>query len=111
VLVKVAFVDEKTGVMPDMSARVSFLSGEIDKNAIKTPPKTIVPSEAITTRSGAKVVFVLDDGKARLTPIQLGAAFGSGFEVARGPGPGTRVVKNPPPDLSDGQPLKERTAE
>jgi RND family efflux transporter MFP subunit len=111
VLVKVAFVDEKTGVMPDMSARVSFLSGEIDKNAIKTPPKTIVPSEAITTRSGAKVVFVLDDGKARLTPIQLGPAFGSGFEVARGPGPGTRVVKNPPPDLSDGQPLKERTAE
>jgi RND family efflux transporter MFP subunit len=111
VLVKVAFVDEKTGVMPDMSARVSFLSGEIDKNAIKTPPKTIVPSEAITTRSGAKVVFVLDDGKARLSPIQLGPAFGSGFEVARGPGPGTRVVKNPPADLRDGQPLKERTAE
>ncbi|MFZ5890802.1 MAG: efflux RND transporter periplasmic adaptor subunit [Myxococcota bacterium] len=111
VLVKVAFVDEKTGVMPDMSARVSFLSGEVDKEAIKAPPKVIVPGEAITTVSGSKAVFVIDDGKARLTPIALGPAFGSGFEVTRGPSPGTKVVKNPPPGLTDGQPLKERTGD
>jgi multidrug efflux pump subunit AcrA (membrane-fusion protein) len=109
VLVKVAFVDEKTGVMPDMSARVSFLTGELDKNAIKAPPKTIVPSEAIASVAGGKVVFVVDDGKVRLTPIQLGPAFGSGFELTRGPTPGTRLVKNPPADLADGQPIKERT--
>lgn len=111
VLVKVAFVDEKTGVMPDMSARVSFLTGEIDKNAIKAPPKVIVPSEAITTVGGAKAVYVIDDGKARLATIQLGPAFGTGFELTRGPRPGTRVVKSPPADLTDGQPLKERTAD
>ena len=111
VLVKVAFVDEKTGVMPDMSARVSFLNGEIDKNAIKTPPKVIVPSEAVANVNGAKAVYVIDDGKVRLTPVQLGPAFGSGFELTRGPTPGTRLVKSPPADLADGQAVKERTAD
>jgi RND family efflux transporter MFP subunit len=111
VLVKVAFVDEKTGVLPDMSARVSFLSSELDAAAAKAPPKTIVPSEAIVTQGGAKLVYVVDDGKVRATAVTLGAAFGSGFELTRGPSAGTRVVKSPPPGLADGQPIKERTQE
>jgi multidrug efflux pump subunit AcrA (membrane-fusion protein) len=111
VLVKVEFVDEKTGVLPDMSARVSFLSSELDAAAAKAPPKTIVPNEAVVTQGGAKLVYVVDDGKVRATPVTLGPAFGSGFELARGPTPGTRVVKNPSPDLADGQPIKERTQE
>lgn len=111
VLVKVSFVDEKTGVLPDMSARVSFLSSELDAAAAKVPPKTIVPSEAIVDAGGGKLVYVVEDGKVRSTPVTLGPAFGSGFEVARGPTPGTRVVKSPPADLADGQAIKERTQE
>jgi HlyD family secretion protein len=111
VLVKVAFVDEKTGVLPDMSARVSFLANELDAAAAKVPPKTIVPSEALVSQGGGKLVYVIDDGKVRATPVTLGPAFGSGFEVTRGPTPGTRVVKNPPDGLADGQPIKERTQE
>lgn len=111
VLVKVAFVDEKTDVLPDMSARVSFLTSELDAEAAKKPPKTIVPGDALTERAGAKLVFVVDDGKARATPVTLGAAFGSGFELVRGPAPGTRIVKEPPAGLADGQPIKERTEE
>lgn len=111
VLVKVAFVDEKTGVLPDMSARVSFLANEVDAEAAKKPPKTIVPSDALVERGGAKVVFVIEDSKARATPVTLGAAFGSGFELVRGPAPGTRLVKNPPAELADGQPIKEKSEE
>jgi RND family efflux transporter MFP subunit len=111
VLVKVAFVDEKTGVIPDMSARVSFLTSELDAEAIKAKPKTVVPSNGIASVGGAKVVYVVDDGKVRVTPVTLGPAFGSGFELTRGPPPGTRIVKNPPPGLADGQPIKERTEE
>jgi HlyD family secretion protein len=109
VVVKVAFVDEKDGVLPDMSARVSFLSGELDKDAIKAPPKIIVPSAAIADRNGAKVVFVIDDGVVHMIPVTLGPAFGGGFELTRGPRPGTHVVKNPPAELGDGQRIKERT--
>jgi HlyD family secretion protein len=108
VVVKVAFVDDREGVLPDLAARVSFLSSELDKAELKQPPKTIVPSDAIATLGGVKVVYVVDDGKVRATPIELGPAFGSGFEVARGPGAGTKLVKSPPAGLADGQRIKEK---
>lgn len=108
VVVKVAFVDDREGVLPDMAARVSFLSSELDQAQLKQPPKTIVPSDAIATLGGVKVVYVVDDGKVRATPIELGPAFGSGFEVARGPGAGTKLVKSPPAGLADGQRIKEK---
>jgi RND family efflux transporter MFP subunit len=110
VTVKVAFVDDREGVLPDMAARVSFLSSELDKAELKAPPKTIIPGEAVATRNGAKVAFVLEDGRLRLVPIELGPAFGSGFELKRGPGPGTRLVKNPAETLTDGQSVKEKSA-
>ena len=109
VTVKVAFVDENEGVLPDMAARVSFLSGELDKEAMKQPPKTIVPGGAVSTLNGSKVVYVVTEGVVRITPVTLGAPFGSGFEVTRGPAPGTRIVNSPPPNLADGQKIKERT--
>ena len=109
VVVKVKFVDETTGVLPDMSARVSFLSGELDAAAVKEPPKLIIPGSAIAERGGGKVVFVLEDGRVRMIPIEIGKPFGDGFELLRGPKPGTRVVAKPGPDLVDGQQVKERT--
>ena len=110
VTVKVAFVDDREGVLPDMAARVSFLSSELDKAELKAPPKTIIPGEAVTTRNGAKVAFVLEDGRLRLVPIELGPSFGSGFELKRGPPPGTRLVKTPAETLVDGQSVKEKSA-
>jgi RND family efflux transporter MFP subunit len=109
VVVKVKFVDDNTGALPDMSARVSFLSGKLDEKAVKEPPKLIVPASAVVDRAGAKVVFVVEDGRLRMIPVELGPAFGDGFVVKRGPDAGTRVVVQPAPELSDGQQVKERT--
>jgi multidrug efflux pump subunit AcrA (membrane-fusion protein) len=91
VTVKVAFVDDRDGVLPDMAARVSFLSSELDKAELKAPPKTIVPGEAVATRNGAKVVFVVDDGRLRLVPVQVGrlSAAVSSFCADRRPEPGS----------------------
>ncbi|HYJ09597.1 MAG TPA: efflux RND transporter periplasmic adaptor subunit [Polyangiaceae bacterium] len=108
VTVKVAFVDANEGVLPDMSARVSFLTSELDKEAMAAPPKTIVPSTAVVDRQGAKVVFRLEDGVVRMTPITLGPAFGTGFEVQGGISAGVKIVNNPPQELADGQKIKER---
>jgi HlyD family secretion protein len=108
VMVKVAFLDDKEGALPEMSARVSFLSKETDDTAIKAPPKLIVPSSALATRDGAKVVYVVDDGKIRVAPVTLGPPFGSGFELIKGPAAGTRLVKDPKETLADGQGVKER---
>ncbi len=106
--VKVAFVDDREGVIPEMSARVSFLTAELDPAQLKAPPKVIVPGNAVVTVNGNKVVYVLQDGQARMRPIRLGPAFGSGFEVVDGPSPGTKLIKDPPPNLADGQRVKEK---
>ncbi len=106
VIVKVAFVDSADGVLPDMSARVSFLDEPIEEKALEQPPKLVVPGSAIAERAGSKVVFVVDRGKARMVPVQLGAPFGGGFELLQGPRAGTQVVSEPPPELADGQSVK-----
>ena len=111
VTVKVAFVDDRENVLPDMAARVSFLTNELDKAAMQAPPKTIVPGSAIATLAGAKVVYVVEDGKVRATPVELGPAFGGGFELAKGPSPGTKLVNNPPAGLPDGQRVKEKKSD
>jgi RND family efflux transporter MFP subunit len=108
--IKVAFVDENDGVLPDMAARVSFLAGELDKEAMKAPPKTVVPGTAVVDLNGAKVVYRIESGMVRITPVTLGPAFGSGFEVQSGVSSGTRLVNNPPQGLADGQKIKERNA-
>lgn len=108
VIVRVAFADEKDGVLPDMAARVSFLTKELDPAELKQPPKIVVPSAAVVERGGGKVVFVVDDEVVRMVPVKLGAPFGSGFELSDGPRPGTRLVASPPATMADGQRVKEK---
>jgi HlyD family secretion protein len=110
VTVKVAFVDENEGVLPDMAARVSFLTDELDRGTMNAPPKTVIPGSAVVEVSGNKVVYRLEDGRVRMTSVTLGPAFGAGFEVVNGVSAGTKVVSSPPPGLADGQRIKERTA-
>ncbi len=106
VVVKVAFAEDPKGALPDMSARVSFLAKELDQEAMKLPPKNIVPATAVVERQGTRAVFIVENGKARLRPVTLGPSFGTGFEVVSGPAPGTQIVNNPPATLADGQGIK-----
>jgi RND family efflux transporter MFP subunit len=106
--VKVAFVDPLEGVLPDMSARVSFLTKELDEKSLKEPAKLVVPGAAVVDRNGAKVVFVIEGDRVRVKPVQIASPNGSGFELLQGPAAGTRVVRDPPADLADGQLVKEK---
>jgi len=106
VMVKVAFADAAEGVLPDMSARVSFLQKELDEKELATPPKIVVPSSALVERAGGKVVFVVEEERVRMVPVKLGPAFGTGYELVDGPRPGTQVVQTPPETLVDGQKVK-----
>jgi RND family efflux transporter MFP subunit len=106
--VKVAFTDAADGVLPDMSARVSFLSKELDEATMKQPAKKIVPEAAVVDRNNAKVVFVIEGDRVRVKPVQIAAPSAGGFELLEGPAPGTRVVRDPPADLADGQLVKEK---
>ena len=108
--VKVRFDAPPALLRPEMSARVSFLAKKMDEAARKERAKTVVPAGAVQDRAGSKVVFVVEEGKVRAVPVQVGPAFGTGFELLEGPPPGTKIVKQPPPTLADGQSVKEKSS-
>jgi HlyD family secretion protein len=109
VVVKVKFVDPSDGALPNMAAQVSFLSRVPDEQSVKSGPRPVVPRQAVTERDGKKVVFVIEQGRLRMVPVQLGKALGDGFELLRGPGSRARLVSQPGPELVDGQQVTERT--
>ncbi|MYN07654.1 efflux RND transporter periplasmic adaptor subunit [Massilia sp. FT127W] len=101
-LVKVRFIDHDPRVLPDMSAKVAFLSKPVtagDKAAV-----TAVQPSAIATREGKAVVFVVADGKLRQVAVSSGRKVGELVEVG-GVKPGDKVVANPDAKLHDGQPV------
>ena len=97
----------KPEILPDMAARVSFLTATIDPATLDAPPRLTVPAGAVVQRNGRDVVFVLDEGEVRMTPVALGAASADGRELVTKLPPGTKVVLDPPGDLGDGQKVKE----
>ncbi len=108
VVVKVKFVDDAQNVLPEMSARVSFLSKAITDDALKESPKRVVASEAIVDRAGQKVVFAVDSGKLHAFPVKVGPPVGAtAVELLDGPAPGVKVVAKPTADTADGQRIKE----
>ncbi|WP_437587327.1 efflux RND transporter periplasmic adaptor subunit [Sorangium sp. So ce1000] len=106
--VKVKFVGEAKDALPEMSARVSFLAEALSEEAMKEPPKRVVPESAVVERGGAKVVFVVNEGQAKMVPIQVGGPAPGGLELLDGPAPGARLVARPSADLADGQKIKEK---
>jgi RND family efflux transporter MFP subunit len=108
VTVKVRFTDDSRGVLPDMAAKVSFLAKALDEQALKAAPKVVAPADAVATRNGRQVLFTIEDGHARELVVALGPQIGTQVELTSGPGPGTQVIRNPPADLRDGQPVKEK---
>ncbi|MGZ3422753.1 MAG: efflux RND transporter periplasmic adaptor subunit [Polyangiales bacterium] len=108
--VKVKIDGDSSGVLPEMAARVSFLQKKLESAQLAEKPKKIVPSSALVDKAGGKHVFVIDAGKVKLVPVVLGPPFAGGFELVEGPLPGTKIVKDPPKDLADGQAVKEGSA-
>lgn len=108
IVVKVKFTDAAENVLPEMSARVSFLSKAITDAALKEAPKRVVASEAIVERNGQKVVFTVDSGTLHAFPVKVGGPVGgSSVELLDGPAPGVKVVAKPRADTADGQRVKE----
>lgn len=108
VTVKVAFDNPGERVLPDMAARVSFLTERLAPEMEREKPKVIVPAIAIAERDGNKVVFVIEDGAVKMRPVELGDEVGSGFELIDGPPAGANIVREPASTLVDGQKVKQK---
>ncbi|MGZ5584690.1 MAG: efflux RND transporter periplasmic adaptor subunit [Usitatibacter sp.] len=99
-LVKVSFKEKDERVLPDMSAKVAFLSRAPTANERK--PVTAVRTEAIAKRGGKSVVYVLDE-KNVVREVDVGAPqkLGDLMQVANVK-PGDKVALSPPEKLRDG---------
>lgn len=101
VMTKVRFIELDKRVLPEMSAKVNFLSKEAAKNA-GSPPALAVDAAAIAERSGKRVVFVLSGSTAVETPVVAGRSMGRLTEILSGLSSGQTVVLNPPDRLASG---------
>lgn len=99
VLVKVRFRDKDARMLPDMSAKVSFLSRELTVEELK--PRVGLNESALEVKGDQKVVYRLAGDRVRKTVIVTGIQMGDMREVVSGLKPGDRVVLKPQ-GLSDG---------
>ncbi|MFO0666255.1 MAG: efflux RND transporter periplasmic adaptor subunit [Polyangiaceae bacterium] len=106
--VKVRFKEPPKELRPEMSARVSFLSKELSEGELKQGEKIVVPGNAVVSRGADKVVWVVEGDKVRSQVVELGEAIGTGFVVKNGTTSGTKLVRDPPATLTDGQGVKEK---
>jgi len=99
VTVKIRFVETDQRILPEMSAKVAFLSKTVAQS--ENVPHVAVPATAVVDRDGRKVVYVVKGGKAVETPVQPGAAVGDLVQV-NGVRAGDKVVLKPPERVRDG---------
>ena len=95
VLTKVRFKDLDNRVLPEMRAKVNFLSEQKEQSQKNSGPKISVPASAIVTRNGQKVVFVVKGESVTETAVTLGEVMGSRIEIKQGVAPGEKVVIRP----------------
>jgi RND family efflux transporter MFP subunit len=100
VMTKVKFDTIDPRVLPEMSAKVSFLAQEITPDQQR--PLVAVNQDAVVERNGHAVVFVLRDGHAAMVPVTRGAKIGDTIAVEGDVRTGEKAVDKPAPSLADG---------
>jgi RND family efflux transporter MFP subunit len=106
VLTKIKFVERDDRVLPEMSAKVTFLSKASAENIMSSARKIAVSPAAIVNRENQKVAFVVRDGSVTETPVEIAGTLGTLLEVRSGLAEGNQVVLNPPENMAAGMRVK-----
>jgi RND family efflux transporter MFP subunit len=105
VLVKVGFKNYDDRVLPEMSAKVSFLAEqskeEEDQSAVLTAPLS-----AVEDVEGKKIVYIVVDDKAVQKEITTGRLFGNYVEIISGVDEGEKIIDDLNEKIKDGIQVK-----
>ncbi len=104
VMTKVKFDEIDPRVLPEMSAKVSFLSREV--TAEQQKPLLAVNADALVQREGRMVVFVVRDGKAVAVAVTPGQKIGDLTAITGDVTSGEKAVAMPPGSLATGALVK-----
>jgi len=105
VMVKVRFVDKDPRVLPEMSAKVAFLSKAVSPEEEKS--RTTINPAAVVSRNNKSTVFVIQGGQVEEQEISTSGKLGDLLVVTGGVKAGDRVVLNPPRGLKSGSRVKQ----
>ncbi len=100
VMTKVRFDRIDPRVLPEMSAKVAFLSQEVTPDQERSV--LAVNAEALTRRGDRDLVFIVRDETAVAIPVTIGAAIGELTTITGPVKSSDRAVRNPPPALASG---------
>lgn len=103
VLTKVKFLERDERVLPEMSAKVAFLSRRIDKTE---QPKLGAPPSALMERNGKTLAYRIEKDKIKEVEVQKGSSLADFIEIIRGLKAGDRIVLKPANGLRDGAKIK-----
>jgi RND family efflux transporter MFP subunit len=104
VMVKVRFLDQDPRILPEMRAKVAFLSRSLKPEEQKS--RTAVNRSALITRGDRNIVFAIQGDRVVETPIRIGAQFNEMVEILDGVKAGDKVVNRPPKRLENGSRIK-----
>ena len=105
VLVKVAFKNYDSSVLPEMSAKVSFLSKSSEETKDQKPVLT-APLTAVEDIQGKKIVFTVVNDQAVQKEISTGRLFGNYVEITSGLEEGEKIIDNLNEQIKDGVQVK-----
>jgi len=108
VLVKIKFKDYDQRVLPEMSAKITFLAPGSAVNADSAPVLTI-PAAAVAERDGGQVVFQVKDGRAEETAVTVGRELGGSVEIKSGLKEGDKVIAKVDERIKAGTKVTQKT--
>ena len=104
VMVKIRFLDKDSRILPEMSAKVAFLSRRVTEEEKK--PRTALNQAALVNREGRKIAFLVKGNRVAEIPVNLGDPMGDMVEILEGVKMGDQVVLNPSERLKNGSKIK-----
>jgi RND family efflux transporter MFP subunit len=104
VMTKVKFDAIDPRILPEMSAKVSFLSQEVTPE--QQQPMLAVAADAIVQRDGQSVVFAMRDGLAVMVPVVTGKKMGDLTAITGSVKSGEKAIAHPPDNLTSGALVK-----
>jgi len=106
VMVKVSFIDTDPKILPEMSAKVSFLERPLKPE--DQTSMTAVPKSALLTRDGRSILFLVKGDKVIQTDVVTGVLSGDMIEIKSGIKPGDKVAAKSLDKLKDGSRVRIR---
>jgi len=109
VLVKIKFREYDQKVLPEMSAKISFLAAGAGKNPADEKALLTVPAAAVAMRSGRTVVYQVRDDRAVEIPVTTGQKLAGLIEITAGLKDGDKIVSKVDERLTAGVKVTQKT--